>query len=576
MGFHSPSALSKPVLLLLSLLLVPACTRADAARDAWLAGLKEIPGRHVVLRAPADRAKDSEIRDLQRRLDVAAERMARKVPVEIDEPLQVFLEEDYVRQGRYVGEIGEAVLDEAGAVHLVFHRQDEPAYRQTVALALVRRLRDDLPPWIERGAALWLSADWYGKPYEDWLPLFAAAGVLPTAEQLLSREVQPDSSDLLWVPAAAHVVGSRPGETLTDRLATLPSRDEIASRLAAVRPSAADPGPARRAPARPFLHGVSFAMSNGLEIGYHAPSAIERLNRLAGLGADAVSLMPFAYQPAPDAPELRYLRRSPSSETDVGMLHAARQAHQRGMTVLWKPQIWLSHGSWPGEIRMTSEDDWEVWWASYRRFILHHAVLARWAEVEWFSVGVELGETLDRQREWHQLIRGARLLFPGTLTYAANWHGDAEHAPFWPRLDAIGVDAYYPLAGSAEADGETLREGARAVRGRLAALAREHDRPILLTEVGFAARRSAWASPHEEGGEFHPEDQRRAYEVLFGELGKPPWLAGVFVWKAFSGDRGRPDDRPDFRFLDRPAAEIVETYFERPLKARSPATAGRP
>ena len=54
--------------------------------------------------------------------------------------------------------------------------------------------------------------------------------------------------------------------------------------------------------------------------------------------------MPFAYQGDPRAPELRFLNGSPTSETDVGVVHAARAAHARGLSVLWKPHIWVSGG----------------------------------------------------------------------------------------------------------------------------------------------------------------------------------------------------------------------------------------
>lgn len=570
------------VLVLLLLAAVPACAAPEAAsapepshhsrrgmddeptRAAWLAGLAEIEGEHVVLRLPADRRDDPQMRRLAAELDRAAAAMAPRVPVALDRPLTVAVEEDHVAQGRHTGQIGPAVVSREPAtaeVHLVYHPDDGFSYRFALAWALVRRGLPGLPPWLERGAALSLAGDWYGRPYRQWLPLFAAAGVLPAPDELLAAEIARDASDLLWTPAAAAVVAGQPGATLAEKLESPPAAGRVARVLSEIGPSAAAAAEARLPPRPPFWHGVSFAMANGLEIGYHAPVIRPALDRLDRLGSDAVSLMPFAFQRHPEVPELAYLSRSPSSETDVGMVHAARAAHRRGMTVLWKPQIWLPD-SWPGEIRMRSEEAWAAWWRGYRRFILHHAFLARWADARILSVGVELGATLEREREWRELIAAARLLFPGELTYAGNWYGDAEKVPFWPLLNYVGVDAYYPLSGSAEADGEALSAGAREVRGRLAALARRHGRPLLLTEVGFAAHEAAWQAPHEEGGPLSVEDQARSYEALFGALGKPSWLAGVFVWKSFSHEVDGPaGERPDFRFLGRPAERVVERYF---------------
>jgi hypothetical protein len=306
-------------------------------------------------------------------------------------------------------------------------------------------------------------------------------------------------------------------------------------------------------------------MLNRLDGGYHAPSVDGQLDRLAALGADAVSLMPFAYQRDPRRPGLAFLNRSPESETDVGAVHAARRARARGFRVLWKPQLWISGGSWPGEVAMASEADWAAWWEGYRRFILHHALLAAWARADLFAVGVELDATLEREADWRRLIADVRRLFPGRLVYAANWDR-ADRVGFWDALDVVGVDAYHPLAASPAATPEELAAGARRVVGDLARLARREGKPVLLTEVGFAARRAAWVEPHAEGGDYSEADQAAAYRALFGALGRPPWLAGVFVWKAFSGPTGGGGgggrgDRADFRFLDREAEGEVRRYF---------------
>ena len=170
---------------------------------------------------------------------------------------------------------------------------------------------------------------------------------------------------------------------------------------------------------------------------------------------------------------------------------------------------------------MTSERDWAAWWRVYRRYVLHHAMLARYAGAELFSVGVELERTVERP-EWAELIAAVRRIYPGAVTYAANWGGGADRAVFWDRLDAVGVDAYYPLAGETSGvDDRHLDEGARRVVERLEGLARRTGKPLILTEVGFAARRGTWTAPHEEGGEASAEDQARAYRALLGALAGP-------------------------------------------------------
>ena len=374
-----------------------------------------------------------------------------------------------------------------------------------------------------------------------------------------------------WTPAAAAVVDGLRGDTLAAKLVRVPGAPAVAAllaraeRRATATPLAVASSPGASAPPAPrprprFLRGVSLAMLNRLDGGYHAPALDARLDRFVALGADAVSLMPFAFQRDPHRPALAFLNRRPESETDVGLVHAARRAHVHALRVLWKPHLWVAGRSWPGEVAMRDVAAWRAWWAGYRRYILHHAFLAAWSRAELFSVGVELTATLDHEAEWRRLIADVRRLYPGEVTYSANWGGDLDRVRFWDALDLVGVDAYYPLATSPQATPEELARGAGEVVAGLAREAAKADRPLLLTEVGFAARHGAWVDPHLEGGDVDEADQAAAFHALLGALGRPPWLAGVFVWKAFSAPSER-GPRADFRFLDRRAEEEVRRYF---------------
>ncbi|HEX2163377.1 MAG TPA: hypothetical protein VHM02_05460 [Thermoanaerobaculia bacterium] len=546
--------------------------------------LAERARRGAVVVLAADSAAAEPLAALGAELDAATAAMAPRVPVALDRPLTVAAEPDHVAQAVRAGAVGEAVAGGPADVHLVLHPDDGFAYRHAAAAALLRRagLADGLPPYLLDGAALWLSGDWYGRPWRGWLPDLAAAEVLPAADELLAAEPPPDGSRLLWTPVAAAVVDRLPGSTVVEKVSSLPSRSAVAALLEriAAEASAAPAGvaPARpRAPLPPFVAGVSLAMRNSLDGGYHAPSVVRVLDRLAGLGADAVSLMPFAFQAAPDAPGLRYLNRRPRSETDAGMVHAARRARERGFVVLWKPQIWL-RGSWSGEIAMANDAAWAAWWRSYRRFLVHQAALAEWTGAEVLSVGTELGGTLEREAEWRRAIAAVRRVYRGRLTYAANWHGDFDRVPFWDRLDLLGIDAYRPLAAAPDASPRQLAVGARAVARDLAVASRRHGKRVLLTEVGYAARRAPWTSPHEEGGELSPEDQAAAYRALFAGLGRPDWLAGLFVWKAFSDEApgAAASERPDFRFLGRPAEAAIRDAFRGRHRPAAPGPAAPP
>lgn len=609
----------------------PAHDRDDFdERRRWYSGLDRIARSRVVLRVPAGEARARRWTELADELDRAVARMAPRVPVTLDRPLQVAVEtaspESHVRLGRYTGDLKYAVVtspdDEvdlslAAADRAEVHATVRPpgasepsegfVLVQALGRALIRRASEhrraaagedarevaDLPPWVERGAALWLSESWYGRPYREWIPRLARAQVFPTAEELTAPGLGRAVVETLFTPVAAAALDRLPGETLEDKLQRATREDSPSKTLTATLGGSLEGAlaraleslevsarkvalPRRSVPARAgsrearearvgddFLAGVSFAMAPGLTTGYHAPRSMEQLTRVRErLGADAVSLMPFASMRDPAQPAMGFLNQGTGSETDLGLVEGARAARDRGLTVLWKPHVYVG-GSWPGEIAMTSEQDWQAWWRLYRRYIVHHAFLAAHAEADLFSVGVELGKTLDREADWRHLIHSVRLFFDGPLTYSGNWWGDADRAPFWDALDYLGVDAYYPLGESRDMTDRQLAAGAREAVAELRKLTERHGKPILLTEVGFAARKGAWVSPHEEGGEPDVTHQARAYDALFSALGRPPWLAGVFVWKVFSaGSEGPPAPRPDFVFLGRPAEAHVQLYFE--------------
>jgi hypothetical protein len=605
----------------------PASERDDLRE--WrraAAALRELPGRRVTLLASPARLAGpgrAELERLAAELDGAVAAMAPRLlggsarepraqpaarqperqqwesepresePRQPEPPIVVAVEDDFVAQGRHTGEIGEAVpaaeQGDRAELHLVYHPDDLFAYRVALAGRLIARAElgraAGLTPWLERGAALWLAGEWYGRPYREWLPWLAGAEALPSGAELLAPETPPEGSAVLWTPVAAALIDYQPGETLAAKLAAcrrLTPRDVdswlggLATRPAApaaAASAASEVSQKQRVPP-PFLRGVSLAMENSLEGGYHAPALDRQLDRLAAMGVDAVSLMPFAFEEGPSAPRLHMLGGSPESETDVGLIHSVRRARAHGLRTLYKPHIWVGGGSWPGDVAMRDETAWREWWRDYRRYVLHHAVLARWSGADLFSIGCELSGTLGRAEDWRQLIAAVRQVFPGPLTYSGNWSGDLERAPFWEQLDLMGVDAYFPLSPDPAAGRAELARGAAAVVARLAAASHAHHRPLLLTEVGFAACRATWTAPHREGGTPSQADQAAAYAALFGALGHPPWLAGAFIWKAFSGEaaaadrpaaarRWRDETAADFRFLGRQAEAAIAAYYSR-------------
>jgi hypothetical protein len=54
--------------------------------------------------------------------------------------------------------------------------------------------------------------------------------------------------------------------------------------------------------------------------------------------------------------------------------------------------------------------------------------------------------TAKREIDWRVVINEMRLLFTGTLTYAARW--TEAGIDWWDAVDVIGINAHYPLVAN--------------------------------------------------------------------------------------------------------------------------------
>jgi hypothetical protein len=307
-----------------------------------------------------------------------------------------------------------------------------------------------------------------------------------------------------------------------------------------------------------FQRGVTLAheLSRTNE-GYGSDAAFRQLARLKELGANSVTLVPYGFTRAPEETDVRWRG---SDETDERVASTIREARRLGLATVLKPQLW-SGGRWTGDIAFTDGAAFRLWMASYRSFILHYARLAEMERADLLVVGTELGGlTLPAEADWRALIREVRKVYSGPLTYAANWGREFETLGFWDELDFLGVNFYYPLAAPGEqphAGSPRLKELERMLEG----MSRKHRRPVLFTEVGYAASAAAAVEPwNEENAPHDPEMQARCYEVVFQSFYRKRWLAGLHWWKWPSHGRGSAED-PTFSPLGKPALGVLERWY---------------
>jgi len=302
------------------------------------------------------------------------------------------------------------------------------------------------------------------------------------------------------------------------------------------------------------------------------------LEPLVSLGVNAISQTPFAFMRDPRQPELGFgglegagARKDSKGggggwwgERDEGVRFLTRAARAHEIATLLKPHVWL-HGSWPGDVEMSSEADWQSWFASYREFLLGWARFAAAEGIEGLCLGTELDKTLVREREWRALIAEVRALYPGLLTYAANWT-HFEAVPFWDALDAIGVNAYFPLSAAARPTVEELVAAWQPIRAQLAELARRVDRPIVFTEIGYHPSEGALARPWEwdvGSAALEPACQANGYEAALRVFLDEPWFGGLFWWKWHANGprtrRGNPANT--FSPQGQPAEEVLKRAY---------------
>jgi hypothetical protein len=282
---------------------------------------------------------------------------------------------------------------------------------------------------------------------------------------------------------------------------------------------------------------VSTHRSNGA---WDSETLDETFADLRSLGSNWVAIHPYAsisrdgtvrFAPLEPGQPPRWLRRP------------IEEAHRQALQILIKPHLahWRSGFSWRGEIAFEDEASWQRFFETYGEWIVALARVARDADA--FAVGTELDRTVHRERDWRRLIARVRAETRAPLTYASNW-SDYHRVPFWRALDAIGVQAYFPLATAPGADDDALRRSWSEGMRRLREVADRVDKDVVFTELGYphsfdaAVRPWAFGSQGPDAAPVAEACLRAALEAIENE----PRVIGAFLWKWFPMPRTRGRD----------------------------------
>ncbi|MEO6169206.1 MAG: hypothetical protein ABIO46_06000 [Chitinophagales bacterium] len=300
-------------------------------------------------------------------------------------------------------------------------------------------------------------------------------------------------------------------------------------------------------------------------VGASKPIDEAEFRELDSLHVNYVCLLPFAYVEDGKSKVFYNAGFQWWGERPEGIAACIQMAHAHGMRVMVKPQLWVSHGQYTGQLTFASEDEWKEFEESYSDYLLQLLQVADSFHAEYFCLGTELNYFVKaRKPYWSSLIDSARKLYKGKLTYAENWDCYQDF-PYWNKLDAIGVNAYFPLSDSITPPVNELLKNWDPHYEKLKSFAARTGKPVLFTEYGYRsidyAARKPWESYTD--GIMNLHAQQNAYEALFQKFWKEPWIAGGFFWKWF--DANTHSDVPmnlDFTPQDKPASAVIERWYQ--------------
>lgn len=204
---------------------------------------------------------------------------------------------------------------------------------------------------------------------------------------------------------------------------------------------------------------------------------------------------------------------------------AIRFSRQVGMRAWLKPHVETREFSWRGAIFYQTREEWDEWWANYRKAVLSLARL----KPDVFVVGTELVRMSSQEEVWRPLVDEVRGACHCTVLYAATTD-EAPKVTWWDAVDAIGIDAYYPLESSNSEVACLVAEWEPHVR-EIESLAEKWNKRVVLTEIGYQSRAGSYQTPWQRDPALPSEqDQANAYQAVFQVFRNKSYLAGILWW----------------------------------------------
>ncbi len=327
-----------------------------------------------------------------------------------------------------------------------------------------------------------------------------------------------------------------------------------------------------------FYYGQSISSKN---ISYSAKKEVEGLTLVAPrdpfrtnpmpiiqtVGADWIAVVPYGFSRSGESKVYFNNEGQWWGEGKEGCEETVRLAHEAGLKVMLKPQVWI-RGSWTGDMDFKTDDEWKNWEKGYEAYILMMASMAQEKKIELLCIGTEFKISVQKRPEfWRSLIKKVRTQFTGKLVYAANWD-EYPLVTFWDELDYIGINAYFPLIDDKTPAVHKLKKAWKPITKKIEQVQSKYDRPVLFTEFGYLSADGCAYNTWEleknmKNFEINEQGQANAYNALFETFWEKDWWHGGFLWKWFP-QAPDPSSRRyrDYTPQGKLGEEVLEKWYQ--------------
>ncbi|HWB21213.1 MAG TPA: hypothetical protein VG711_13020 [Phycisphaerales bacterium] len=313
---------------------------------------------------------------------------------------------------------------------------------------------------------------------------------------------------------------------------------------------------------------------------------LSAIDQIHDMGANAISVFTPMFVDHVDSNEIRYV---PSKcATDEQLIEILNRAHEHGMATALIPTILIENPGpkdWRGVIKPT---DWNAWWTSYHESIDRFLSIMKLGHVDLFAVGSELNSTESQLDRWQEVIDQVRAEYHGAITYSANWDRYFK-IHIWPQMDVMGVSSYFELCrDDPNAPMDDLVKDWRGEQEKMVAFAREQNKPMIITEVGYPTLPTATAHPWNyitnSSSVSDPNAQARgwqaflgAWQEVFRNNASPAFGFFAYAWDPYY--KGEPNDL-GYGFRGKPSYKILSDAFKSlgktPVDQRATSTSNGP